>query len=233
MEGCDEVTATSFRVTVVEATPYCFQAYTTQQVQSSVRITHIAFTPPSAEEARARHHIAKQCSGKFAVGKEREGLEAAGDAVTLASLSALGASGKVERYTIACFPWCLPAGGVEAAASVGEKEAAASESRGKKRTKDGLHLAGPMQVQLGGIFDVTLPRQSDLCSNIDLRFDVDGSVQLEVVGPGSVTFFGEQYSALIPEWLNHQFFTVGDDDEEGEDCSDDEDHITEMYRLIH
>ncbi|KEG07264.1 hypothetical protein DQ04_10371000, partial [Trypanosoma grayi] len=97
-------------------------------------------------------------------------------------------------------------------------------------------------VQLAGFFDVALPQVTDICSNVDLRFDVDGSVWLEVDGPGSVTFFGEQFSSLIPEWLSHHFFTVDGDDEEGDEEDDDEDddddddvdgnEIAAMHRLF-
>ncbi|ORC90499.1 uncharacterized protein TM35_000082970 [Trypanosoma theileri] len=243
MEERDEVTATSFRVMVSEAEPYSFQTCAMQQVQSSVRITHITFTPPSIEEMEA--YIQQQESNSDSTPGRNDALLRSS---TLASLRTLCASGKLESHAVACFPWTVPtdAAALEDMATnnnnnnnshnSGDNKKHKSNKNGKENNGNNKKLASSStqitasacsaeRVQLAGFFEVALPRQTDICSNVDLRFDVDGSVWLEVNGPGSVTFFGEQYSSLIPEWLSHHFFTVGDDDEEGEDEEGDEDEV--------
>ncbi|EKF28256.1 hypothetical protein MOQ_008004 [Trypanosoma cruzi marinkellei] len=250
MEEREEVTATSFRVMVSEAEPYGFQTCAAQQLQSSVRITHITFTPPSPEELEAyMQHREKLASATPPCGRDVSICPA-----TFARLRTLCASGELESHTMACFPWSQNEETTTALMAVhGNDESNKNKSKNSKNKKGESQLlqstttaaAHPLeQVQLAGLFDVVLPRQTDICSNVDLRFDVDGSVWLEVVGPGSVTFFGEQNSSLIPEWLSHRFFTVSDDDEEtaGEEEEEEEEEeedeeeegdIAAMYGLVH
>ncbi|KEG05150.1 hypothetical protein DQ04_26771000, partial [Trypanosoma grayi] len=111
----NDVTATSFRVTVSAAEPYSFQACATQQVQSSVRITHITFTPPSAEEAAAYMQHQQKDAGTAAApsgdkrskNKDNDNTSVAVRPATLASLRTLCASGKMESHLVACFPWTV------------------------------------------------------------------------------------------------------------------------------
>ncbi|KAH9578389.1 hypothetical protein LSM04_006140 [Trypanosoma melophagium] len=256
MEERDEVTATSFRVMVSEAEPYSFQACAMQQVQSAVRITHITFTPPSIEEMEA--YVQQQESNPASTPGRNDALLRSS---TLASLRTLCASGKLESHAVACFPWTVPTDAAitdNMATDNNSSLNGADNNINKKNRKNKggnennvknkklnfspsseitASACSAERVQLAGFFEVALPRQTDICSNVDLRFDVDGFVWLEVNGPGSVTFFGEQYSSLIPEWLSHHFFTVGDDDEEGEEEEEvysdgDESMIMRMRNLI-
>nr|CCC94161.1 conserved hypothetical protein [Trypanosoma congolense IL3000] len=219
MEEYHEVTSTSFRVVVFEARPYSFDECISQQVRSSVRITHIAFTPPTADDVESyASHQQKRHQNQARTLKESFNANSAPRQATLARLTTFCASGKLETHTLACFPW--------GACTLSHAAATGTDDGDIKRGAG--HDPLPARVQLGGVYDVALPQLSDVCGNVDIRFDVDGSVRLEVVGPGSVTFFGEQYSALIPEWLDHHFFTL--DDEESEEISDD-DSTVPMSRL--
>ncbi|SCU69776.1 uncharacterized protein TEOVI_000134500 [Trypanosoma equiperdum] len=225
MEERDEITATSFRVVVLEERPYSFEECAAQQVRSSVRVTHIAFTPPTVEEVESYVKRQQQTRKQKLSSRVKTYGDAALRQLTLANLTTLCASGKMESHTVACFPWGFPGNCGTVAGPLNLESEGSS-----KRTIGADNLFQLEQVRLGGVYTVVLPRMSDLCSNVDIRFDVDGFVQLEVVGPGSVTFFGEQYSSLIPEWLNHHFFNVEDGEEHEEDS--DEDDIAQMYRLI-
>lgn len=74
------------------------------------------------------------------------------------------------------------------------------------------------------------PVATDVVKGINILLDCDGSVSLFMKGPGKVVFYGEQFSALIPEWKNHRIFTVGDDDEEQVESDLSEGEISDMLR---
>ncbi|ESL07927.1 hypothetical protein TRSC58_04379 [Trypanosoma rangeli SC58] len=212
-----EMAATSFRVTVSEAEPYSFQTFAAHQTQDSVRITHITFTPPSPDELEAYVQHKRKLVSAASTGKKHTAICPA----TFARLRTLCATRKVESHTIACFPWsqldetATTKGGThendnrKKSKGNKEKKGVAASSQSTTAAADPVE-----QVRLGGLFDVVLPRHTDICSNVDLRFDVDGSVWLEVVGPGSVIFFGEHNSSLIPEWMEERFFNFGANTEE-------------------
>ncbi|RNF16831.1 uncharacterized protein Tco025E_05028 [Trypanosoma conorhini] len=234
MEQQVEMAATSFRVMVSEAEPYSFQTFAAQQTQDSVRITHITFTPPSPEELEAYVQHQRRIASATSTGT----ATAAVCPATFALLRTLCATRKVESHTIACFPWSQPD---EATTAKMRPHGNNNKNKGKgNKKKTGVAVlpqsttaaAHPVEeVQLGGLFDVALPRQTDICSNVDLRFDVDGSVWLEVVGPGRVTFFGEQNSSLIPEWMEERFFNFGANNEESsedDNAEEEEDEVAAM-----
>lgn len=92
-----------------------------------------------------------------------------------------------------------------------------------------LSSGGTMSFPHG--HEMLLQQPTDVLRCVNIRLDVDGSVRLHMRGPGAVFFYGEQLSALIPEWENHRFFKVdGDDEEMMEDSDMSDGELNDMLR---
>lgn len=196
-----DVTATPFRAMVSEEAPFRFADCLSKDVQASVRITHMTYTPPTSQEEWDAYYAAHPDQPKPSLG---------GSTVyTVGEIKTFTASKKVETFVLACFP--LDTNRVCTLDTASASAAAVS----------GPDFASESLVRFGRFFDVVVPAPSDIASALNIRFTPDGYTELLVRGPGHVTFFGEQLSALIPEWANHRFFTVNDEDEE-EEVLDDE-----------
>lgn len=87
----------------------------------------------------------------------------------------------------------------------------------------------PSAITTVNAIPIVLPVRTDIAANLDISVVIDGSVELQVDGPGSVTFAGCQYSSLIPEWLNHHMFNVNAENEEVDTASSTD--LEEMFRL--
>jgi hypothetical protein len=72
----------------------------------------------------------------------------------------------------------------------------------------------------------SFPLSSTSSAPLGIRLELDGTVELRVVGPGAVTLLGEQHSQLVREDLEHGMF---DDDEhdafEHSSSSDDDEGV--------
>lgn len=210
----EEVTITSLRVTVSDEESYHFALGAAHDVTSSIRLTHITYTPPKSRaewEAYYDRH------------PELPRPTFAKDTISVAArVRTLTYGNEIKSFVVACFPLDTQRISIDS-----HSGAAASSSKKGDTTS---------AVRLGGLFDVAMPLPTDIVSGLNVRLDVDGSATLEVEGPGRVTFVGEQFSALIPEWMNHGMFRVGPDgnevDEEFVDSDEiDEDELAEMFRL--
>ncbi|CCW63068.1 unnamed protein product [Phytomonas sp. EM1] len=226
-----DITSTAFRATVSEEEPFNFAAYASQDIHASVRITHLYYTPPSSLKDLREYYDKRP--GTREANREvvaflqqlEEGQTTPCSSSTplaqpppvlsvVAKVRSLTANNQVASFVIACFPFDL-----NRLTRIPSLPASAASSSEKPKS--------PSLAVLPGIPVVP----SDVVGCLNIRLDVDGSVGFEVEGPGRVTFFGEQSSALIPEWMNHHMFSVGKDDEEmPEDDSDD--GFDEMYRAV-
>ncbi|EPY25742.1 hypothetical protein STCU_06501 [Strigomonas culicis] len=193
-----------------------------QDVHASVEITHMVYTPPqSMEELRA-----------YLTTRGRPApVEGESHVLSVtAQVRTLGMSNKLESYVVAAFP-------LETRRVVEiEKEKQKLVTR-KGVPEPGDAAAVPPVLALGEHSFVVTPAASDIVACVRIRLDVDASAQLSVVGPGTVMFYGEQHSALIPEWENHRIFRVNEDDEEvdGEEDEEeesemDDDELRDMFR---
>lgn len=198
-----EITSTLFRATVSESESYQFAQYASQDVNASVRITHLAYTPPSSETWSEYWQHRKQPAPP------------AGTVLSVAAkVRTLQLDNTIKSFVIAAFP-------LNTSRIATEMAEAPSAS------------ASPSTITFAGPLEVVMPVPSDIASDLSIRLDVDGSVELEVEGPGQVAFVGEQFSALVPEWMNHRMFHVGPGDEEApeEEIDMDEEEWEEMFRL--
>lgn len=219
-----DITSTPFRVTVSQDEAYQFGQYAAQDVTASVRLTHLTYTPPTSKAAWEAYYAAH--TGPTPVlGKSVVSVTA--------RVRTLLLDGSVGTFVIGCFP-------LDSSRVIGlDRDSAALEAVPPPTPPSSSLPATQHMQRFNDLFDVVLPVPTDVAANLDVRLDVDGSVELIVDGPGQVTFSGEQYSALIPEWMNHRMFRVGagdeempDDEEEGDDDGDlSDDEMAEMYRL--
>lgn len=157
----------------------------------------------------------------------------------VAEIEDFSVGNELRRVTIGCFPLDfrrLPSSGStsnvtpSSSATTATSRAITSSpsipSGNKKSNKDSC-IAVPHGMQL------LVPVDTDVLRNLHVQLDCDGFVKLLMRGPGELFFYGEQRSLLLPEWKNHHFFRVGEDDEEIEEDSADMDvgELAEMFRL--
>lgn len=204
----EEVTATPFGATVRDGEPYCFDAFSAQDVRTSVRITHIAYHPPTSMEDVESFYAAHPEAPR----PVKSSSSSAGLTFAVAEVEDLSIGNEPRRVVVGCFPLDLQR--VQQAASSSSSSSSSS---------------GVMKFQYEQ--RALLPLDTDVIRGVNIRLDGDGCVKLYMKGPGEIYFYGEQFSALIPEWENHRFFKVGEDDEEEEEFSDmSEGELNEMFR---
>lgn len=240
----EDITITPFSATVLEGEPFCFDKLAAQDVHSSLRITHVSYLPPISMEAleeyyRSHPEAARPVSVKGEVAHRHHSSSTSVPSshssypltYAVAEVEDLSFGNELKRTVIGCFPLDLrrlpPSATSAKASNSGSSTAVSSVVAGSAEGNSTALLTFPHGLQL------LAPVDTDILRDINIQLDCDGFVKLSMRGPGSIYFYGEQRSLLIPEWKNHHFFKVDADDEEKEADSDDldDDELAEMFRL--
>lgn len=230
VEDESPVLSSAIRAVVRGGEPYCCGTFmTSSDMLSSIRLTHLAYTPPkSMAELRAYkpNKASSSCSLK-AIEDAKDG-----DVFSVrAMIQTLTINNTVETMVLACFP--LAVSRVKAV----ERAMKELEKGAREQTKEASSSSPGMVVMLGdgnAAQPVTLPLPSDIAANLNIRFDPDGSTALIVDGPGEVTFYGEQLTAVVEDvegYHNHHGGIDGDIIADESDGSIDIDW-DEMARLV-
>ncbi|KAG5494235.1 hypothetical protein GH5_02228 [Leishmania sp. Ghana 2012 LV757] len=182
---------TFFQASVQEGEPYRWTALDTSlDVSGYLRLSHLAYLPPPSLEALRVFEASRGISPATTVHSVR------------AVVRTLTATKKVEEYVVACFPldvqrlcnaqtFTVPpieidqSGPATAAAGPAPKCSLAS-------------LLPRRRDAAAGLSDTfLLPCPTDIATQLNIRLGLDGFTELQVDGPGTVVFTGEQRLTMV------------------------------------
>ncbi|KAG5469324.1 hypothetical protein LSCM1_02539 [Leishmania martiniquensis] len=182
---------TFFQASVQEGEPYRWTALDTSlDVSGYLRLSHLAYLPPSSLEALRVFEASRGITPAAAVHSVR------------AIVRTLTANKKVEEYVVACFPL-----DVQRLSNAHTFTVPPIELRKSDPATTGADPSSTRSVAsllphrhnaaagLPGTF--LLPCPTDIATQLNVRLGLDGFTELRVDGPGTVVFTGEQRLTLV------------------------------------